>query len=296
MKSVILSLKNYFNHSSETEKLIIKYLLKNPENVVDLNIYQLSEKTFTSPSTIIRLCKKVGFKGYKEFHSALIYEIAVKKSADEERCKMIKKDDDLKAIIEKITMKNISALDNTKKRIDIDVLQKCVEEIDKARNVCLFGVGASLLVAKDAYLKFLRINKSCYINDDFHAQIVQAKNMDQSDIAIIVSYSGLTEEMIKCANIIKETGAKIIVITGSEDSPISKIADYILLVAYTELLFREGATSSRIAQLNVIDILYTAFINRNYELNIKQFNRTHIKKDNLNKANGHVRNVLENNN
>lgn len=283
MKSVMVSLQNYYDKSSESEKLIISYLLKNPESIVESNIYQLSDKTFTSPSTIIRLCKKIGFTGYKEFHSALIYEIAVRKVAEEERNKMIKRDDSLKDIIEKITMRNIYALDSTKKLIDITVLEKCVDEIDKARNVCLFGVGASLLVAKDAYLKFLRINKSCYINDDFHAQIVQAKNMERNDIAIIISYSGLTEEMIKCAKIIKETGAKIIVITSVEESPISKLADYNLLVASTEFLFREGASSSRIAQLNIIDILYTAFINRNYEMNIKQFNRTHIQKERTNK-------------
>lgn len=195
--------------------------------------------------------------------------------------KNINKEDSLEKIVEKVTLKSISSLEKTVKLIDIRVLEKCVSLLDKSRNICLFGVGASLLVAKDAHLKFLRINKSCYINDDFHAQLLQAQNMSKDDLAIIISYSGFTEEMIKCANIVKEIGAPIIAITRLEESPIAKIADFELLVPSTELVFREGAISSRIAQLNIIDILYTAFVNKHYDSNIQQFNRTHIQKPNL---------------
>lgn len=281
MKNVILKLRDYIDKASETEKAIIEYILQSPDSVVESNIYSLSEQTFASPSTIIRLCKKIGLNGYKELIHALLYELALIKLADEEKVKNINKEDSLEKIVEKVTLKSISSLEKTKKLIDIKVLKDCVELLDKSENICLFGVGASLLVAKDAYLKFLRINKSCYLNDDFHAQLLEAKNMDRNDVAIIISYSGFTEEMIKCANIIKEIGAPIIAITRFEESPIANIANYKLLVASTELVFREGAISSRIAQLNIIDILYTAFVNKHYDLNMKQFNRTHIEKPNL---------------
>lgn len=281
MKSVVVKLQGYIDKASETEKGIIEYLLKNPDSTVNSNIYQLLEKTFSSPSTIIRLCKKTGFKGYKDLIHSLVYELAIRKSTEEERVKNINKEDSLEKIVEKVTLKIISSLEKTEKLIDIKVLEKCVSLLDKSRNICLFGVGASLLVAKDAHLKLLRINKSCYINDDFHAQLLQAQNMSKDDLAIIISYSGFTEEMIKCANIVKEISAPIIAITRLEESPIAKIADYRLLVPSTELVFREGAISSRIAQLNIIDILYTAFVNKHYDSNIQQFNRTHIQKPNL---------------
>lgn len=282
MKSVIVKLRDYIDKASETERTIIEYILRSPDSAVESNIYRLSENTFASPSTIIRLCKKVGFNGYKELIHALLYELAIIRSADEEKVKNIDKEDSLEKIVEKVTLKSITSLEKSQKLIDINVLKDCVDILDSSRNICLFGVGASLLVAKDAYLKFLRINKSCHLNDDFHAQLLEAKNMDKNDVAIIISYSGFTEEMIKCANIVKEIGAPIIAITRLEESPISNIADYKLLVAPTELVFREGAISSRIAQLNIIDILYTAFVNKHYDSNVKQFNRTHIQKPNSN--------------
>lgn len=278
MSDVMIKLEEHAIKASEAEGGVIRYILKNPEIIIDTNINQLAQKTFSSSATIVRLCKKLGFRGYKEFHNSLLCEIAMRKSSQIEFSKSVRRDDSLEDIIQKVTVKNINSLEATKKIIDRQVMEECVNLIECCRKICLFGVGASLLVAKDAYLKFLRVNKECAINDDFHAQLLEAQNMESEDLAIIISYSGLTVEMIKCAKIIKEIKAPIIAITMSEISPIAKLADYNLWVAKTESIFREGAISSRISQLNLIDILYTAYINKNYESNLDQINRTHIKK------------------
>ena len=81
----------------------------------------------------------------------------------------------LENLVDKITYKSIASLEDTRSLIDIDTLDKCLDLLKNARMAALFGIGASLLVAKDAYLKFLRINKPCQVCEDFHAQLVQAK-------------------------------------------------------------------------------------------------------------------------
>lgn len=47
----------------------------------------------------------------------------------------------------------------------------------------------------------------------------------------------------------------------------------------TEMILRSGAMSSRISQLNIIDILYTAYINRNYDACVKKFADNYIEKN-----------------
>jgi RpiR family murPQ operon transcriptional repressor len=278
MKSVLVRLQEYAGHASGAEKGVIQYLLREPENAVKCNVHQLAKISFSSPSTIIRLCRKLGFQGYKDFHKSLIYEVALRKSANEEKKKEIEKEDSLETIVEKVTYKNISSLENTRKLIDIQTLEACVDLICNCKTICLFGIGSSLLVAKDAYLKFLRINKPCLISEDWHAQLLQARNITHEDLAIAISYSGLTEEVLKCVNTVKQKGTPVIAITRFEDTPLSRLADYNLSVAATEFIFRSGAMSSRIGQLNIIDILYTAYINRQYESSVTQFQRTHIDK------------------
>ncbi len=84
-------------------------------------------------------------------------------------------------------------------------------------------------------------------------------------MAIVISYSGRTEEIVRCAEYLKAQGTPIIAITRFELSPISRMAACCLNVMASEELYRSGAMSSRIAQLNMIDILYTACINQKYQ-------------------------------
>ncbi|NLK27152.1 MAG: MurR/RpiR family transcriptional regulator, partial [Clostridiales bacterium] len=100
MKSVLVRLQEYAGHASGAEKGVIQYLLREPENAVKCNVHQLAKISFSSPSTIIRLCRKLGFQGYKDFHKSLIYEVALRKSANEEKKKEIEKEDSLETIVE----------------------------------------------------------------------------------------------------------------------------------------------------------------------------------------------------
>ena len=150
--------------------------------------------------------------------------------------------------------------------------------LDSCKTIYMFGLGSSLLVAHDAYLKFLRINKSCMVSDDWHSQLLQAMNINKDDLAFIISYSGGTEEMLRCAREIKKRGAPILALTRSDASPLAKLADINLCVASSELLIRTGAMSSRISQLNVIDIIYMAYINQSYDTSMRQLKRTSIHK------------------
>lgn len=278
MKGTIVRIKEYKNNANGAERKIVDFLLENPEQVVNCTIHELAEKTYSSASTIVRLCKKLGFKGYKDFQKSLVYELALRKEALDEKTQEITREDSLESIIEKVTYKNVISLENTMKLIDLEILERCVDILEKANTINLFGMGSSLLVAKDAYLKFLRINKPCLISDDWHAQLLQARNITKNDVAIAISYSGMTEEVLRCVQTAKENNAPIIAITRFEENPLSSIADYNLYVSATEFIFRSGAMSSRISQLSIIDILFTAFINRNYDKYLKQFQKTHIQK------------------
>lgn len=278
MKSVIVRLQEYEFQASSAERAVIRYLLENPEEAAGCSIHHLAEKTFSSASTVMRLCRKTGFEGYKELQRSLLYELAIRKEPDLWQAQDIGKENSLEEIVNKVTYKNIASLEDTRKLIDLETLERCVDLLDRANTVCLFGIGSSLLVAKDMYLKLLRVNKTCYFCEDWHAQLLQARNMTAKDIALMISYSGMTDEMLVCAKAARKKGAKVITISRFENSPLVKLADYNLAVAATELVFRSGAMSSRIAQLGMIDILYTAYVNRHYDECIKQFDRTHIHK------------------
>ena len=213
MKNVLVRLQEYRVQANGAEKDLVRYLLEKPEEASKLSIHVLAERTYTSAATIIRLCKKLGFRGYKEFSSSLNYEIALRSEARKDISTEISRDDGLKDIVDKVTYRSIQALEDTRKLVDLDELQSCVDILEKAKTIGLFGIGSSLLAARDMYLKFLRLNKPCICNDDWHSQLVCARNLTKEDVAVIFSYSGLTKEMLTCARILKEKDVPIITVT-----------------------------------------------------------------------------------
>ena len=104
--------------------------------------------------------------------------------------------------------------------------------------------------------------------------------MRPSDLAVAISYSGLTKEVVTCAKTAKENGATVIVITrNSPGTDLVRYADRTLSVAATELITRSGAMSSRISQLNVVDVLYASYVSDNYEQCMNIFEKNRISKE-----------------
>lgn len=279
MSSALIRLRERAAQFSSTERGVAERILAEPQLVVDLSVHELAQKTFSSPSTIVRMCIHTGYSGYKEFRREVTFELARREQTLRTGKKEIQHSDSLEQIIDKITYANVLSLEETRDLLDVDVLRSCVEVIRRARVVYLFGMGASLCAAKDAYLKFLRLNKLCVINEDWHSQLVQSFNATSQDAALVFSYSGATAEVIECMRNLKHRGTPIIAITRCIQSPVSDLADYRLYTAANESLFRSGAMSSRMAQLNVVDILFTALANADYDQSVTQLSRTHIIKD-----------------
>lgn len=279
MAIVTIKLKEYKKDASPTEDAIIDHILEKPEETSRLTIHQLAEKTFTSPSSIIRLCKKNGYTGYKEFIKELIYEQAIRENYKEKSITDLNRTDDTDSIIFKVTHKNILSLEETQMILDPNVIDSCIQALRDSDRLYIFGIGASQIVAQDAKLKFTRINKMALVSEDSHTQLVYSRTMTKRDLAIVISYSGRTDEMVRCAENAKENGATVISITKIGDTPIGNLADYSLYVASNEFSFRSGAMSSRIAQLNLIDILYSSYVSQMYDDSLELLEKTQIRKD-----------------
>ena len=278
MKNALLRLREASPSLSAAEQQIARYITENPEEATLLTVRELAQRTFTSPSSVVRVCRSVGFDGYKELRRALVGELAALGDKGRHSEQEITAEADIRDIVYKVTQKNIQSLTDSQKLLSPETVEQCAHLLDQCRSVLLFGLGSSLCVAHDTYLKFLRLNKPCLLVDDWHAQLISAQNATPQDVAIAFSYSGQTVEVITCMEALKKNGTPIIAITRYSPSRVAELADYNLYIAANESLFRNGAMSSRIAQLNVIDILYTAYARLHYEDTLRALTRTHIYK------------------
>lgn len=280
MNNVLLRIKEMRLALAPCEELVADYILDNVKDACDMNIRVLSAMTNTSPSSIVRLCRKLGFDGFQDFSKSLLYNaVAIVQDRLVLKENTITKEDNVKSIVKTISTYNRETLEETQSLIDVDTISYCAELLISAHKILLFGLSFSYLSAKDLYLKLLRLDLPVVCYEDYHAQMISANNYTDKDSAIIFSYSGKTKEMLKLLKILKNNTTTVIAITRFSPSMISKLAYYNLYVATINPLFDKEAVASRIATLNIIDIMYTIYIIRNYNDSINKLLNTCIEKE-----------------
>ena len=282
MANVFIKLNSYIQSATPSEKEIINYILNNYREVIREDVRTLAEKTFSSASTIVRMCKKLGYTGFADMKNELIYEVALIESNKKQLNKNVGEIHNIADTIEMILEKTQTSLTNTSKLQNEEDILQVLDLIENSENINLFGMGSSLLAARDMKQKFLRVGKVLNIDDDWHIQYLFAKNSDSNTLAIIFSYSGNTKEIIDCVKVLKGNSAKIVAITGFLNSYVAKNADIILQVAPSENIPRPGAFSSRISQLHIIDILYNIYIHRHYDKYMEKLSDNFIGKEDEN--------------
>ena len=151
LKSVLIRAKQYLPTASGAEQGALRYLLEHSEEIPQLSVKELSQRSFSSAATIVRLCKKLGFEGYRDLQKQLLFEIAVR-TQEQTKGNARVTAGSTSDIVYKITYRNIASLEETVKLVEPQVLEQAVDMICRADSVLLFGLGASQLVAKDCLL------------------------------------------------------------------------------------------------------------------------------------------------
>ncbi|EMS72831.1 MurR/RpiR family transcriptional regulator [Ruminiclostridium cellobioparum] len=270
-KQCLLKIRSLYSSFSKIEKKIADYIFLHEIEIIYMSITEFSENCEVSETSIVRFCRKINLKGYQEFKLVLARECV---NPQENLHEKIHGDDNIEEIINKITVANIEAIKNTSKILSTAAMEKAINAILAADRIDIYGVGASAFTAGDAKYKFMRIGIKCESFSDPHLQNMSAVNLDSKSVAIGISFSGSTKDTVDSLALAKKAGAFTIAITNYEKSPITKYANAILLTSAEETPLRSGALTSKIAQLQVLDIFYTAVAIKRGDLAFDMLNKT----------------------
>lgn len=285
MAGTLLKIREMIDNFSPSEKKIANYILDNPEEILHLSISKLAERSGSSEAAIVRFCKTIKFKGFKDFKIDITSDALAFQKEEEYKYTDIRPGDKLESIIENVCLNNKKSIDDTLKILDYGEIEKAVQAIHKAKRIDFYGVGASGITALDGQQKFMRINKFCGAYIDTHMQLTAAVTLKKTDVVILVSYSGETKDIIDAMRVAKKSEATIISLTKFGKNTISEEADINLFLSSPETTMRSGAMGSRIAQLNMIDIIFSAVASLEYSEIKKYLDNSHkvmlIKRKNV---------------
>ncbi|WP_061316486.1 MurR/RpiR family transcriptional regulator [Clostridium botulinum] len=260
---VFFRIRENFDSMTKSEKKIAEYIFKSPKDIISDSAQEIAIKTSTSPASVIRFTKKVGYNSLNEFKFALVAEEYTKESTEFDY--IINYNDSIDSIINKLGNKVIDTINDTKELVDDEKLLEAVKAIKNAETIYLYGVGASAMVAMDFQYKLLRINKKVMFQQDSHLQLAVSVHITNRDVAVAISYSGNTREVNLAVEEAKKNGATTIAITKYGKSILSNIADINLNIPSIEKDLRIGAISSRTSQLFVTDSLFLGIAKENLD-------------------------------
>ena len=268
--NIFLKIRELRNTMTPVEQMIAEYVLENKERVPRFSVHALASGSRTSDASVLRFCKTLGYRGYRDFIVGLSAALG---SADDSRGEQytdIQPGDDLQTIITNISLNNCKSIEDTMSVIDRGEIRKAVEMLRHSTRIDFYGVGASGLVCLDAQQKFARIGKISFAYTDGHSQLTAATLLHKNDVAVLISNSGSTVEILDTLGVAKEAGASIIAITRYTKSELASQADVVLNISTPEITIRSGAMGSRIAMLDIVDILFAGVASEDYK-NVKKY-------------------------
>lgn len=269
----LILIRESLNNVKPSEKNAALYILNHPEEVVHLPVKKLAKLSNSSESAVIRLCKNLGFHGFSDLKIRIAGDLQIALSMQNEYSEILP--DDGKPTFTKALVNNhISSLRETVQLLDSQVIESAISCLIKAPKVDFYAVGASQLVAQDVQQKFSRIGKISTAYPDTHLQLTSAVNLHKGDVAVAISYSGETRQVISIAKEAKKTGATLITITKYGPNTLREYGDINIGIVAKEPDIRGAATSSRIVQLYIVDLLFTGIARANHDLAIKALEKS----------------------
>ncbi|WP_282941106.1 MurR/RpiR family transcriptional regulator [Paenibacillus sp. RC67] len=270
----LVALKTMLDRLKPSERKVAEYILSQPETAVRLSVQKLAELCGASESTVIRLTKTLNMSGFQELKLRIAGDI--NNDAASGSYQEIVMDGTVESIIQAVTVNNKQSIDDTVSVMSPGEMMKAAQILIHAKKVDIYGVGASGVIAQDLLQKLTRIKMWCNAYSDLHAQLTSAVNLTPGDVAFGISYSGQTEDVIQSLDEAKKHGATIITLTKFGSSPIADLGDVKLFVSSVEQSIRSGAMASRIAMLNVIDILFITLASQQHEKVINLLEKSRI--------------------
>lgn len=259
-----------FSHS---EKQIARYILDNGEDVLSMSVKELANKTYTSPATIVRLCRKIGLEGYNDFKIKYSAELQYDKR-NQKRIDVnfpFLPHDSKETIAENLVSLTNEVIHDTHQLIDFEELNKIIDLLYNSEEIDIYGFGNSILAGLSFQHKMARIAKMVNIRTIPGEQIFLTSTSNEKKAAIVISYSGETNEIIRFVKVLKTKKTPIIAITSLGDNQLSDFADYTLHLDSREKIFSKMAPfASQISMEYILNIIFSCIYQKDYEENTRK--------------------------
>lgn len=263
----ILEQLRHIDNFSDTEQHIIHYLLKFPEDIINLSIKDLAKVSHTSTSTVTRLVNKLNDnKGFSHFKASFFSEIN-NLALSVNSISTLSGNDTAFSILNKVAAQQIDTIQKTRQAMDHVMISKVFTILNNSPQIEFFGFDDNLHMVKYHLSRLMTLGKQVIIHDSTNAQFYQALITQNHTAAIIVSKTGKNRRLLEIVDILKARHAKIIVMTPDKQSSLGKsTTEWLQIIDAPSNDLVDHMTFDTSLQY-VLNVIFSLFYSKNHEKN-----------------------------
>lgn len=234
----------HYNNLTQVEKGIADFFLQNREEM-DFSAKNMAKVLFTSEATLSRFAQKCGFDGYRQF----IYRY--REGLQNE------KDNPVEVGTRHILKTYQELLNKSYSLLDEKQIKRVSRLIAEKRKVFIYGKGSSGIAAQEFKMRLMRLGIDIESITDSHVMTMSSAVLKEDTLALGITVSGKTNEVVRVVKTAKSKGASTAIISSVHLRKWDAFCDEVLPVPTKEKLDLGKLISPQFPVLILCDILYT---------------------------------------
>ncbi|MCW2255575.1 DNA-binding MurR/RpiR family transcriptional regulator [Providencia alcalifaciens] len=257
--------RSRYDELSKRLQQVARYVLDNTNSVAFDTVAVIAKEANVPPSTLIRFANAFNFSGFNEMKQLFRMNLVEETASYTDRARLFREmdsdqelSDDPAQILKEFAHSNAQALQQMAARTPAADLEKAVSLLAEAENVYIIGLRRSFSVA--TYLSYGLSHLECrpQLIDGLGGMFKEQINrIGEKDVVISISFTPYAEETIMVSEKAAQTGAKQIVITDSQISPLASFSDVCFVIKEAQVdAFRSQSATLCLAQSLTVALAY----------------------------------------
>lgn len=256
---ILSNIQNSMSSLSKGQKLIANYILECYDKAAFMTASKLGKTVQVSESTVVRFAVELGYEGYPEMQKAL-QEMIRNKLTSVQRIEVANDRIGQNDVLSTVLHSDIDKIRSTLERADRTTFEKVVDQIMKAKKIYILGVRSSAALASflGFYMNLMFDNVRQVHTTSVSEMFEQVVKVGPEDVVIGISFPRYSSRTVKAMRFCHDSGATVVALTDSMQSPIAENAD-LVLTAESDMI---SLVDSLVAPLSLINALIVAISRR----------------------------------
>ncbi len=215
---------------SKGQRRIAGFICESYDKAAFMTANSLGKTVGVSESTVVRFAVELGYDGYPSMQKAM-QEMVVNRLTAVQRIEVTNDRIGDQDVVSTVLRADAEKLRQTEDMLDRGQFHAAVDAILRAKRIYILGVRSAAMLADflGYYLNYMFHNVHLVTTSGTAEMFEQIVGVGQEDVVIAYSFPRYSAATAQGAKYCRSTGAKVIGMTDSAQSPLGQNSDFVLL-------------------------------------------------------------------